>query len=77
MSDTLYHTSGHRAPVWRRVRSESMGPIRHVDLSDDRASRRSPWVITGRTTTQPLRLKKSSWKMHQEHAADSDMVEAN
>jgi hypothetical protein len=47
------------------------------DLSDDRASRRSPWVITGRTTTQPLRLKKSSWKMHQEHAADSDMVEAN
>jgi len=73
----LYHTSGLGRPFGRRVRSESMGPIRHV----------RPF---GRPCIAPLAMgnhrahhhstfapEESSWKMHQEHAADSDMVEAN
>jgi hypothetical protein len=78
MSDTpLSHVGSSGARLADECVQSRWDRFAMSDLSDDRASRRSPWVITGRTTTQPLRLKKSSWKMHQEHAADSDMVEAN
>jgi len=53
MSDTPLSHVGHRAPVWPTSAFRVDGPIRHVDLSDDRASRRSPWVITG---APPLNL---------------------
>jgi len=59
MSDTpLSHVGSSGARLADGVRSESMGPIRHVRPFGRPCIAPLAMGITGRTTTQPLRLKK-------------------
>jgi len=55
MSDTpLSHVGSSGARLADECVQSRWDRFAMSDLSDDRASRRSPWVITGRTTTQPF-----------------------
>jgi len=73
----LYHTSGHRAPVWPTSAFRVDGtdsPCPTFRTTVHRAARHGNHRAHHHSTFAPEEVLV---KMHQEHAADSDMVEAN